>query len=348
MTTSAPDAPGCNGWNHTYQAVKPSARRTKTQAGHDRVRASGRAAARLELVLLERVVVVFGVVVHPGRVAAGWRGRQPGASGVGWPASQVADGARRASRSRDAAQAASSGGAVIDRAPRTPSRSPARTNRPSPTTKARWSGRGPGVWMTRRGTSPASSGDQIVDLADGVRQRPATTGPGQDRDAKAFGDGLGARRMVRVDVGQGDGLDRTAALRGEGQRPVEPGPGRVARIDEHEPAAPDEIGAHRLAGDAAPGRHDDPGDRVVDGLGPDRAEPTGRQALADLVEGRHVLELLEGRARRQPEREPARAIAASASVGRSQAWAATSPPSKVGVAPSGRAAAKNRASNRRG
>ena len=160
--------------------------------------------------------------------------------------------------------------------------------------------------MGRTATSPASSGTQIVDLADVVRQRPATAGPGQDRDAKPLGDGLGTRRVVRIDVGQGDGLDRTAALRGEGQRPVEPGSGRVARIDEHEPAAPDQVRAHRLAGDAAPGRHDDPDDRVVDGLRQDLAERPGRQALADLVEGCHVLQLLEGRARRQPERQPAR------------------------------------------
>jgi len=33
---------------------------------------------------------------------------------------------------------------------------------------------------------------------------------------------------------------------------------RIARIDEHESPAPDEIGADRLAGDPAPGRHDDP------------------------------------------------------------------------------------------
>ena len=42
------------------------------------------------------------------------------------------------------------------------------------------------------------------------------------------------------------------------------------------------------------------------------------------------------------------AIAASASVGRSHACAATSSPSNVASAPAGRIAAKNRASNRRG
>ena len=46
MTTSAADAPDCRGWNHTYQPVKPSARRTNTQAGQDRVTASGRCGPR--------------------------------------------------------------------------------------------------------------------------------------------------------------------------------------------------------------------------------------------------------------------------------------------------------------
>ena len=47
----------------------------------------------------------------------------------------------------------------------------------------------------------------------------------------------------------------------QGDRPVERGAGRVARIDEHEPTAADEVGVDRLAGDAATGRHDDPGRR---------------------------------------------------------------------------------------
>src|SRR5204863_9042319 len=87
-----------------------------------------------------------------------WRS-QARSTGDGWPARRRAPGARRATRSSEAAQADASTGPGTDRAPRMPSRSPVRTNDPPawPTPrKARWSGRGPGAWMTRRGRSPAS------------------------------------------------------------------------------------------------------------------------------------------------------------------------------------------------
>ena len=69
---------------------------------------------------------------------------------------------------------------------------------------------------------------------------------------------------------------------------------------------PDEVGADRLAGDAATGRHHDPRHLGRDRRDLDRAEAPRCEVLADLLDRRHALELLERRARRQPHRDLAR------------------------------------------
>ena len=155
--------------------------------------------------------------------------------------------------------------------------------------------------------------------------------------------------MVRVDMGERDRLDGAASLGRDRERPVERRTGRVARVDQHEPAAPDEVGADRLPGHAATGRHDDAGHLGRQLVDLDRAERPRREPLADLVDRPDVLELLEGGAGRQPHGEAPVGHRVQG-VGRSvsQAWAATSSPSNDGSTPSGSAAAKNRASNRRG
>ena len=215
----------------------------------------------------------------------------------------------RASRSSEAAQAAAIGRAR-DRAARraTPSRSPVRTNPPSPSSAT---DEDEVVGSRTRRVDDAErhvAGGQrlaVGQLADRVRQRPAAARAGQDRDPEPLRRRLGAGRVVRIDVGQGDGLDRAAALGGDPSARSSAGPGRVARVDQHEPAAADEVGADRLAGHAAAGRHHDPvtpGRRLVH---LDRAERPGRQPRPDLVDRAHVLELLERRARRQPQRQPA-------------------------------------------
>ena len=248
-----------------------------------------------------------GVVVHPGRVAAGWRWTSTGRvrRRDGRPAGAPPAPGARAAPGRPP-RPPRPAGAGIDRAPRTPSRSPASTNPPSPddegqVVRSRAGRRGwPGA-----ATSPASSGSRSSSSRTSYGSGrpppgPARTGtPRRSATASAPAAWSGSTWVrATASIGPPRSAARSSARSSAGT-------GRVARVDEHEPAAPDEVGADRLAGDAAPGRHDDPDDRVVDGLASDRAERAGRQALADLVEGRHVLELLEGRARRQPQRQPA-------------------------------------------
>ena len=110
--------------------------------------------------------------------------------------------------------------------------------------------------------------------------------------------------MVGVDVRERDRADAASTLLGKGDGSVQGEAGRVAGVDQHEPAATDEVGADRLAGDAARGGHDDPGHVVGDLVDLDRPEGTGREVLADVVERRRERELLERRARRHPQDDP--------------------------------------------
>ena len=195
----------------------------------------------------------------------------------GWPVSRRAPGASRSTRSSDAAKASGRADRGIERAPRTPSRSPVRrtASPPSPTSEeARWSGRGPGVWIARRGTSPAVEHLEVGQLADVVWQRPAAARPRQHRDPS-----VSASASAPAAWSGSTWVSATASMApprpaARLDRPVEAGPGRVARVDQHEPAAADEVGADRLARDAAAGRHDDPGDARRD-LAPRRPRRSG-------------------------------------------------------------------------
>ncbi len=164
-------------------------------------------------------------------------------------------------------------------------------------------GRAHGWPASGRRRRPASQVVEVGELLDLERQRTPGARPAEDRDREHLGQALGAGRVIRGDLGQGDGLDGAATLGGDRHRQFQAGTGRVARVDQHEPAAPDEVRRDRLARDAAAGRHDDARHLGRQDGRDGFAEPPGRQALADLGDGPGVLELLEGAARRDPHRE---------------------------------------------
>ena len=158
----------------------------------------------------------------------------------------------------------------------------------------------------------------VFDLANFVGQLPASTRPGEHRDPEAPCDRLRARRVVGVDMRQRHGRDRAAGGLRDLDRPLDGWTGRVAGIDEDEPAAADEVGTDGLAGHAATGRHDDPRHVRGKSLDLDPSEWAGRQAVAKrsidvacsscwsvALVGSHI-----------PSRPSA--MAASASVGRTQ------------------------------
>ena len=146
----------------------------------------------------------------------------------------------------------------------------------------------------------------IGQLADRVREWPPAAGTGVDRYVQPEGEALGAARVVRIDMGQRD-RDDLAARRG---RRVEDGRRRLVRrvagVDEHESPPPDEVRVHGLAGHAARARDHDTGDPrpLSDDAG--RGHGARHDPLPDFREPRHVLELLERRARRDPHREVTR------------------------------------------
>jgi hypothetical protein len=112
--------------------------------------------------------------------------------------------------------------------------------------------------------------------------------------------------MVGVDMGQGDRGDLAAARDHRLDRRVQPGTGRIARVDEDAAPLADEVGADRLTGHAPAGRHRDPNDVVVDAVDVDIAEAPRSQARGDLVDRCDMLELLERRRGRDPHRQPSR------------------------------------------
>jgi hypothetical protein len=145
----------------------------------------------------------------------------------------------------------------------------------------------------------------VGELADGVWQRPTAAWPNEHRHVQSFGHGLGAGRMIGIDVGQRDRPDRAVTVGGLCDRPVQPRPGRVARVHQHEPCpSTHEVRVDRLARDPAAGRHLDANHAIGDAFHEDLAEGPGRQSRADRLERVGMLELLEGRARRQPQVEP--------------------------------------------
>ena len=350
MTMSAPDAPGRNGWNHSVpDRCKPTARsdedpgwpRSGEHVGQVR-------AARLLLVDRRRRLVSSCIRAgsRPGgadvnRACPAWDGRPAGRP----------PGARRASRSREAAQRRLVRRARTDRAPRTPSRSPVEDEPAVPDDEGQVvrsrAGRLDGPERRRRRPRAASQVGELADrrtaAAGRHRARSRTGMPRRSATASAPAAWSGST-WVRATASIGP--PRSAA---RASARSSAGPGRVARIDEHEPAAPDEVGAHRLAGDAAPGRHDDPGDRRRR-----RSRPRPRRAV-------------RAPAAREPRRGRRRARAAGgscSSAATARAGRRPSPrarrsgaarrgrrprrPRRSASRPSGRAAAKNRASNRRG
>ena len=150
-------------------------------------------------------------------------------------------------------------------------------------------------------------------------------------------------------MGQRDGHDPSATLGRHLERPIQRLPGRVARIDEHERGPTDQVRVDGLAGDAATGRHLDPDRRrrPRPRPRPRRARPGARRSAISSIELACASCMSVVEVGSHMPRSPA-AIDSSASIGRCQACARTSSPTRVTAAPSGNAAAKNRASNRRG
>ena len=62
---------------------------------------------------------------------------------------------------------------------------------------------------------------EIAQLAGHVWQRRTATGTDEHGDPEDLGDGLGARGVVRIDMGQGDRLDGAGAGVRQGQRAIE-------------------------------------------------------------------------------------------------------------------------------
>ena len=139
-----------------------------------------------------------------------------------------------------------------------PSRSPARTNRPSPTTNARWSAVGPGVATTRSGTSPVDDvaigqrlgryGSRAARTGD-ARRGPRTSRPGPPRRPRGPGRPWSGRRPR-----SGRRVRRRARWPGRAPGPVG-SPGSTS----DERRSPDEVGMDRLPGHPAAGGHRDPG-----------------------------------------------------------------------------------------
>jgi hypothetical protein len=127
--------------------------------------------------------------------------------------------------------------------------------------------------------------------------------PGEDRQVEAERERLGAGGVVGVGVGQRDrheaspvGGDRTQDRVGRRVR-------GIARVDDDDLPAADEVGVRGLAGHRARGTHLDP--RQTGPLPDDvrRRRGTGHDPGGDVLEPGRELELLEGRAGRDPHRE---------------------------------------------
>ena len=99
----------------------------------------------------------------------------------------------------------------------------------------------------------------VRELTDEVRQVVARPGPGEDRQVEAERESLGAGRVVRVDVGQGDRHEAAAVGGDRAEDRVRGGVRRIARVDHDDLALPDEVGVRGLTGHGARGADDDPG-----------------------------------------------------------------------------------------
>ena len=144
----------------------------------------------------------------------------------------------------------------------------------------------------------------VGQLANLVRKPARRARAGEDGDLEPFGEAFGAAVVVGIGVGQRDGADLAASSGGLLETPFEGRSGGITGIDQHEPAATDEVRGDGLAGNAAPGRHDDPHDVGSGFVDDDRPERTGceRRQVADVAD---ELQLLERRAGRQPQADPA-------------------------------------------
>ena len=112
----------------------------------------------------------------------------------------------------------------------------------------------------------------------------ARPGPGEDRQVEAERERLGAGRVVRIGVGQGDRHEAAAVGGDRAEDRVRGGVRRIARVDHDDLALPDEVGVRGLAGHGARGADDDPGQPRPLPDDARRGRGTGRDPGDDLVE----------------------------------------------------------------
>ena len=126
----------------------------------------------------------------------------------------------------------------------------------------------------------------------------------EDRDLEPFREAFGAAVVVGIGLGQRNGADLAASSGGFSEASFEGRSGGVTGIDQHEPAPTDEVRTDRLAGNPARGRHDDPHDVESGFVDDDRPKWTRckRRQVRDVAD---MFQLLERRARRQPQADPA-------------------------------------------
>ena len=192
-------------------------------------------------------------------------------------------------------------------------------------------------------TSPSTK------LARLVRQVPPAARAHEHRDPELLGDRLGPAAWSASTWVNATATIRPPRACASADRPVERLAGRVARIDQHERRPTNEVRVDRLASDAATGRHLDPDDAVAPRprRRPRPSRPGASRAAMSSIERACASCMSVVEVGNHIPRPPA-AIDSSASIGRCQACADTSSPTRVTAAPGGNAAAKNRASNRRG
>ena len=191
---------------------------------------------------------------------------------------------------------------------------------------------------------------EIAQLAGRVRQRRSATGTDEHRDPEDLGDGLGARGVVRVDVGQGDRLDGAAAAPRQGQR-ADRAPGPTDRPDRRARTDADRRDRRDTGWPATPppARHDDPGDPVARPRRPRSGRavpaPAGRGSPRSSGRARAAGGSCSSAATSRADPRPSPRARPSGATTRGPR---PRRPRTSASAPAGRVAAKNLASNRRG
>src|SRR5690242_6994604 len=133
----------------------------------------------------------------------------------------------------------------------------------------------------------------VVELSYEVGQMVSPAGTNEYLYPELFSDRFGPTRMIRLGAGQRDPFDRPASPRRFGDRALEPRPGRIARVDEHESLPPDEVAIDGLTGDPATRGHPDADDVGGNLLDLHLTERARRQRLAHPIDRLDIHELAQ-------------------------------------------------------